>query len=113
MPNPRTAAEWARGFLASDGFALWVRGEADTGYLERLLANELDAYARQQVGAALATRQAMVMELAEAAEHFRYCDLAGSELEHRCERCVAADLLVVAARREKIAAAIVALRRPG
>ena len=60
MPNPTTAAEWARGFLASDGFALWVRGEADTGYLERLLANALDAYARQQVEEALEPYKAIL-----------------------------------------------------
>ena len=51
MPNPRTAAEWAKQFTESDGFALWVRGEADTGYLMRLLAREFDAYACQQVEA--------------------------------------------------------------
>lgn len=30
----------------------------------------------------------------EAAEHFRYCDLAGGELEHRCERCKEASLKI-------------------
>ena len=52
-PNPTTAAERVANFLASDGFALWVRGEATTEYLAALLADELDAYARQQVEEAL------------------------------------------------------------
>ena len=51
---PSAAAEWAKQFTESDGFALWVRGEATTVYLNGLLASEFDAYARQQVEAALA-----------------------------------------------------------
>lgn len=34
-----------------------------------------------------AALQRRVEALEKAAEHFRYCDLAGGELEHRCESC--------------------------
>ena len=36
-----------------------------------------------------AVREALVMAK-KAANDFRYCDLAGTELEHRCEYCAAA-----------------------
>ena len=98
MPNPTTAAEWARGFLASDGFALWVRGEADTGYLEGLLANELDAYAHEPVEA----HQAVVRELAEIlmAMHARWCKDSGALCESPGYHDLLALPLVVAARTE-------------
>ena len=43
------AAERAKQFTESDGFAMWVRGEATMVYLNELLASEFDAYAREQV----------------------------------------------------------------
>ena len=79
----------AKNELANRDYVEWRRAyDSDLGKRIEILSQNLSAH------------QAVVRELAKAAEHFRYCDLAGSELEHRCERCEAADILVVAARKE-------------
>lgn len=46
--EPRSAEKQIKEFLDSDGFALWVRGEADTGYLQGLLETELQQYTTQE-----------------------------------------------------------------
>lgn len=45
-----------------------------------------------------AERNAFQGNLIEAAQHFRYCELAGTSLEHRCETCVKWDKFMTAAK---------------
>ena len=84
--NPTTAAAWAEKALSG---AMIPGGVGMVNEYRARVGRAIESYARQQ----------MVVALKEAAEHFRYCDLAGTELEHRCEQCMVANLLVVAARK--------------
>ena len=70
----RLARKWAEKFFTEHPSpdAVWFIREALIPMLSEYIA--------------AAVREALE-EVEKAAEHLRYCELAGSELEHRCERC--------------------------
>ncbi len=109
-PHP-TQIPWS---IADKAYSVY-RARYSGQSLERLAerggfsAEEMDEFHPQWIAECFAIAKARAeqreeqKDLISAAEHFRYCDLAGGELEHRCEECTtfAAVLTNVAAIRGK------------
>ena len=75
MPNPQTAAEWASYWDGLERCPHTPPHDNEKEYLSAVaydacLAECFDAYARQQVGAALAAHQAVIRELARASKQY-------------------------------------------